>query len=57
MSWPALTVTVCAVFQLSTVKVSMLLLSVVPDRLRSVPACPVMETVTLSEGRVASFTV
>ena len=45
------------VFQLSTVKVSMLLLSVVPDRLRSVPSCPVMETVTLPEGLVASATV
>ena len=31
----------------------MFLLSVVPDRLRSVPSCPEMVTVTVSEGCVA----
>ena len=51
-SWPALTVTICAVFQLSTVKVSVVLSSV-----RSVPSCPEMVTMTVSEGCVASLTV
>ena len=56
-SWPALTVTVCAVAQSFTVKVSVSLFSVGPDRLRSVSEWPAMETDTLSEGLVASFTV
>ena len=56
-SWPAFTVTVCAVAQSSTVKVSVSLLSVAPDRLRSVLRVAGMETVTLPEGLVASATV
>ena len=56
-SWPAFTVTVCAVAQSFTVKVSVSLLSVAPDRLRSVLSCPVMETDTLAEGWVVSATV
>ena len=51
------TVTVCAMLQLPTVKVSVSLLSVAPDRLTAVLACPAIETVTLPEGWVASATV
>ena len=57
-SSPAFTVTVCAVSQFDAVKVSVLvLLSVVPEMDRSVPECPPMVTVTVSEGCVDSFTV
>ena len=56
-SWPAFTVTICAVFQLDVEKVSvLLLLSVAPEMERSVPLCPPMVTVTVSEGWVDSFT-
>ena len=44
-SWSAETITVCAVFQFAVVKVRLAVLS---DR--SVPACPVMVTVTVSVG-------
>ena len=56
-SWAAFTVTVCAVAQLSAVKVSWSLLSVVPEIDRAVPLCPDSVTVTVLEGSVASFTV
>ena len=51
-SSPAVTITVCAVFQVVVVKVSVVLSSV-----RSVLAWPETVTVTFSEGWVASFTV
>ena len=51
-STPAVTVTVCTVFQFDVVKVS----EVAPT-VRSLPAGLVMATVTSPDGSVASFTV
>ena len=51
-SWPAVTSTGCAVFQLVLLNVS-----VFSTTLRSVPAVPPTVTVTGPVGCVASFTV
>ena len=51
-SGAALTMTICAVFQLDAVKDSD-----VRSRLTSVPKCPVIVTVTAVVGRDASATV
>ena len=55
-SWAPATVTVWAVSQLVEVKVSALLVSVAPLSVRSVPACPLMVTVTVTVGWVARLT-
>ena len=52
MSCPAVTVTVCSSFHFAVVKLRLVLSS--PT---SVPACPLIVTVTVSEGSVASATV
>ena len=51
-SCPAVTVTVCAVFQLPVVKESVVL-----SRVRSVPVTPPMVTVTSPAGSVSRTTV
>ena len=51
-SWPAVTVTVCAVDQFVVVKVRL-----VSPSVRSVPEWPVIVTVTWPVGCVASATV
>ena len=57
-SWAAFTVTVCAVLQFAVVKVSFpSLLRLVPDRVRSVPAWPLIVTVTSPAGLLVSTTV
>ena len=55
-SSPALTVTVWAVLQRSSAPLGLNVREVVSS-VRSVPACPVMATVTVAEGWVASLTV
>ena len=52
VSSPAVTVTVCAVFQFDVVNVS-----VVGSGVTSVPACPATVTVTFAVGSVSSTTV
>ena len=52
----AVTVIVWAAFQLEMVNVSVLL-ALRPDRLRSVPFCPLIATVTVAVGSLDSLTV